>query len=278
MTMLLCFDGPIYKQLAETAPKDVICLPMDRKDFKDIVTKMKFSTEYEKGHIIFVMGDLQRIKPLFDIISPSFYFKQFKKVTMIFPDGAKPQWRKPLEQLSTLADKVIKMDTFNEHGCYLPINQWFWYSGTNKDIDFAFYGATGIYPERKRTIEYLRENGISIQHQFMPDMMEALRRTKVTLNFGNCLSGNTDLRKWQIKGRVWEAAMAKCVVIEPRNPETAKIFTDDEIVWYDDMKELPALVDSLMNDYCRRESLADRAFDKAKQYADPSIYWERLLN
>lgn len=277
MTMLLCFDGPIYKQLAETAPEEVICLPMDRKDFKDIVANMKFSTEYEKDHVIFVMGDLKRIKPLFDIVSPAFYFKQFKKVTLIFPDGTKPQWRKPMEQLSTLADKVVKMDVFNEHGCYLPIKKEYWYNDEPKDIDVAFYGSTGIYPERVKTIDYLKQSGIDVQHSFVPDMMEALRKTKLTINFGNCLSGNTQLKKWQIKGRIWEAAMAKCVVIEPRNPETAKIFTKDEIVWYDDMEELPGLIDALLRDDVWRYSISEKAFLTAKQYTNPDIYWERLL-
>lgn len=277
MTTLLCFDGPIYKQLAETAPDDVICIPMDKTDFKDIVAKMKFSVEYEKDHVVFVMGDLKRITPLFKIISPSFYFNHFDKVTMIFPDGSKPQWLKPMMQLSRLANKVVVMDSFNKHGCYLPIKKDYWHTGEVKDIDVAFYGSTDIYPERKNTLAYLRQAGIDIQHSFVPDMMEALRRTKITFNFGNCLSGNTELRRWQIKGRIWEAAMAKCVVIEPLNEETEKIFTNNEIIWYSDMKEIPGLVNMLLKDNDFRDYVAENAFQKAKQYADPDIYWGRLL-
>lgn len=275
--MLLCFDGIIYKQLAETAPEEVICLPMDRKDLKDIIAKMKYSTEYEKEHIIFVVGDLKRIKPLFDIVNPSFYFGHFNKVTMLFPDGAKPQWKKPIEQLSRLADKAVKMDSFNEYGCYLPIKKDYWYNDEAKNVDVGFYGTTDIYPERKNTLAYLKKSGIDVKHSFVPDMMAALRRTKITINFGNCLSGKTSLRKFHIKGRVWEAAMAKCVVIEPRNTETAKIFADDEIVWYDDMEELPGLIDALLRDDVWRYSISEKAFLTAKQYTNPDIYWGKLL-
>lgn len=287
-TALVCFKGPIMTQLTETAPNSVMPIPIDRMDFKNIVYGLKKSLNYE--NLIFVMGDLKRIMSIFKIIPPT-YFKEFKHVTMIFSDGVKPQWAKPMRQLSFLADKVILMDQYTDKrvdkiipGIYLPIHKKHWYNGQEKDIGLSFYGSTSIYPERRETLAFLENAGIKIvtgggeENQYPLNMMNELRRSKITLNFGNCLTGSQhNMRKFQIKGRIWEAAMAKCVVIEPRNPETVKIFTDKEIVWYDDMEELPELIGGLLMNSVRRKEIAEKAFDKAKQYADPDIYWRKLL-
>ena len=288
MTALVCFTGPIMTQLMETAPDSVTPIPINRYNFDDVMNGIEKSLDHER--LIFVMGDLKMTMALFRIVPPQ-YFKEFKHVIMIFADSMKPQWNKPLHQLAMFANQVVLMDRYTGdkqkkiiRDVYLPIHKKHWYNGEKKDVGLSFYGSTKIYPERKEVIEFLKGAGVDIvygggeENQFPLDMMHELRRSKITLNFGNCLSGSQhDRKKFQIKGRIWEAMMAKAVVIEPRNPETAKLFTSDEIMWYDDMKEIPAMVDMLLHDHAFRDYMAENAYQKAKKYADPEYYWGKLL-
>lgn len=199
MTALIGFSGPLMTQLAETAPESVTSYAMNRENFLDIIKNMKEASKHD--HIIFVMGDLKRIQALFKTLSAGHYFGNREKVTMIFADGAKPQWHKPMQQLSVLADQVVLMDQYNGFSggkvisdMYLPIHKKYWHNDEKKDVDFSFYGSMDIYPERKNTVAYLKESGVNIttgggaENKFPLDMMAELRRTKITLNFGNCLS------------------------------------------------------------------------------------------
>lgn len=280
MTTFVCFAGPIFDMFAGTAPKNVNCIAMDKKDFKQIVSTLKWAVENEFEHLVFVMGDLPKTVAIFRIIQASFFFYAFRRVTLIYADSQKPQWSDANNDLhlSVCGHRILRIDRFNDDEVYLPIHRNDWYKGEEKKTDISFYGTLNLYPERKETLEFLKGAGVNIHHEHVPNISKALCESKLTLNFGNCLSGRSGMYKPQIKGRVWEAMMAKCVVLERRNPEVAKLFTDDEIVFYDDMKELPSLIERLLSDYAWRDSIAEKAYQKAKKYADPAIYWERVLN
>lgn len=293
MILLIGFQGPIFTQLAETAPDNVIPHPLSRLSLNTIIDGLQMSLAHRCDEIIFIMGDLMATAFAFKAISPYKYFGKFKKVTMIFADGEKPQWVKHRKSFEELADKVVRMDVFNDEmdrkvipGIYLPIKKEDWHFGGGKDIDFAFYGSLALYSKRKEIISFLQDAKTGIitaggeETRYQIDMMDALRRTKVTLNFSSCISKpgkshNGEVS--QIKGRLWEAMVAKTVVIEDRNSESSKLFTDDEIVWYDDYREIPSLVDKLLTDYAWRETIVENAYRKATKYCDPDYYWGKLL-
>lgn len=291
-TVLISLDGPIFKQLSETAPEDFIRIPLSRNSLTEMVGGLKRAHQSKAENIIFIMGDLRTTLFLFRAVNPAFFFSAFKCVTMIFADGEKPQWTNNRIAFSKLAHKIVRMDTYNDdmpgviQGAYLPIKKSDWYMNEEKDIGFGFYGSLNLYTKRKEVIEYLKSANVPItigggeENKYSLDMMKELRRTKVTLNFSSCISKpgkSYDGEVHQIKGRVWEAAMAKCVLLEPYDSPASKIFNKDEIILYRDMSDIPGLVDKLLKNDDLRLSIAENAFQKAKQYADPDIYWGKLL-
>lgn len=290
-TVLTGTTGPLFRQLSETAPESVISVPLDLGDLQLMVDGINHILSLDDAdNIVFLMGNLVAIITLFKHVNPIRFFSRFKNVTMIFADGSKPVWVKPCKELTKLAHKVVMVDCYNDElggkvipGLYLPIKRIDWYTNQQKDINLAFYGSTKMYYDRREILNFLVGCGYKIKYgggmesNYKLDMMECLRRTSITFNFSNCETHPNMPKRHQIKGRIWEAAVSKAVILETRNNETASIFNDDEIVFYDDMRELPALIDRLQHDYVWRESLADKAYAKAIKYVDPDKYWEKLL-
>lgn len=107
------------------------------------------------------------------------------------------------------------------------------------------------------------------------DYLAAMRKAKITLNFCNC-NTRDGIQLHHVKGRIWEAAMTRTVIVETRNPATASLFTNNEIIWFENKEALPKLLDGLLADADRREARANRMFEKAARFVKPEHFWGKL--
>lgn len=239
--------------------------------------------------VVFICADTQRTINFFKRVTPKKIFSG-KRSIAVFADASKPIWKAFGKALLPHIDAYVTADCADNPfdsdkwipDVYLPIAEIEWAKESqDKPIDLGFYGSVQLYKERLETLKYLRESGLNpsigggIDGGYSLNFMGALRHTKVTINFSNCnVIGQNPIH--HIKGRVWEAAMARTAIIETRNDITPKLFTDEEITWFDRKEELPGLIRDLLSDDKRRNSMTARLFDKAKNYTDIESFWGRL--
>lgn len=269
--------SPLLNMYAKAAPSGTFIYTLDHWDK---IPKDK--------PIIFICADINRTIAFFKRVTPGELFRGVKSIA-IFADLSKPVWQSFGKALLPYIDAYVAADCVDTPldrdkwipDVYLPIPTSEWATNKPKPIDLGFYGSVELYDERKNVLDYLTASGLSPvvkggqESAYTLDFMDALRQTKVTINFSNCNTKNSQSIH-HVKGRVWEAAMARTAIIETRNPITSQLFTDQDITWFDKKEESPDLIRSLLNDDKRRNEMTDRMFDKAKNYTDPETFWDRL--
>lgn len=164
----------------------------------------------------------------------------------------------------------------------MPIREQDWAHATQPKLtDLGFYGSTEMFPERRETIDFLLNHGVKIavgggdETGYTLNFMEALRNTKLTINFSNC-NRSEGPPIHHVKGRIWEAAMSRTAIIETANPVTPKLFSNDEIVWFERKEELLPLIENLLTNDVRRQEMTERMFEKAKLHVAPDAFWAKF--
>jgi hypothetical protein len=241
--------------------------------------------------LIFVCANFQEAAAFFETVSPEDLFGEFQaKKTVIFADASKPFWQDLARYLIPVVDAYVTADCAATPfpaekwipDVYLPIPESEWASETEEKVDdLVFYGSVRMFKERQELLDYLRGQGVPVltgggqEFGYPLDFMAAMRRARITLNFSNCNTG-AGAKIHQVKGRVWEAAVSRTLIVESANPVTPRLFTRDEMIWFESKQELPALLRKLLSDDKLRSRMASRMFEKAIQLVKPEIFWSKL--
>jgi hypothetical protein len=107
-----------------------------------------------------------------------------------------------------------------------------------------FSGKIMGYRQRERMLNDLREYGVTVRlRENAKTGLDDFRRSLLDYAALVNMAGDRKTGLWQMKGRVIEAGMAGCVLLEQRNPVTAIHFIEgtDYLAW-DSPKELPGLI------------------------------------
>jgi len=246
---------------------------------------------YRHEPLIFVCANIFKAIAFFKAFSPGDFFGEFRaKKTVIFADAAKPVWQDFAKFIIPLVDAYVVADCAMTPlpaekwipNVYLPIPESEWASETGEKVDdVVFYGSVKLYKERQEVLDYLRGQGVPVlsgggmEQGYPLDFLAAMRRARITLNFSNCNTG-AGANMHHVKGRIWEAAVSRTLVVETANPVTPKLFTPDEMIWFESQEELPALLRKLLVDDKLRFQMTSRMFEKAAQLVKPEVFWTKI--
>jgi len=132
------------------------------------------------------------------------------------------------------------------------------------------------YGVRQQAAVWLAQAGVSIRPRddagsSVAEYHAALRQAVAVVN----MAADRKTGRWQMKGRVIEAGMAGCVLLEQRNPVTALRLTEgrDYLAW-DTPGELSALIEVV-----RRgdgEAMARRLHRKVTTELTAAAFWSRV--
>lgn len=280
------FQSPFFHVCIKAAPASaVICLAKPNKAALD-----ELSANLSEP-LVFICANYQEAISFFNVVPPKQFFGAFRnKKTLVFADASKPFWQALAQHLLPYVDAYATADCVDTPmprekwvpDIFMPIPESDWASSfEEKSVNLAFYGSITMFKERRETVDFLRMQGMPIdiqggqENEYALDYLEAMRKAKITLNFSNC-NTREGIQIHHVKGRIWEAAMSRTVIVETCNPATTSLFTNDEIIWFENKEELPQLLNGLLADQNGREAIANRMFKKATQFVKPEIFWGKL--
>ena len=149
-----------------------------------------------------------------------------------------------------------------------------------KDISVFFSGQIGDYRNnRKEYIDYLIKNGFG-KHIYtndratqmpMREYFEKMGRARIVLNF----SMSVDFH--QLKGRIFEAMLTNCLLLESRNPQIECFFRDGEhYVAYDSKEDLLDKILYFEKNPAEGERLAQNARDLVLKEFTTENFWQSV--
>lgn len=270
-------------------------------DFHDV-----FHVRYEPGDFLFhakewgpdvilVIAspaiDHTETKPLRDI-APSIY---------ILTDSPHPRDETLIQVKRDQAyDKIVALDGIQTRGVdfatLTPVSRH-WYEATpEKDIRFGFCGNPQSEQVLARWIPsgwrdhprwvVIREAGGALTWRKPPETEDSgdmtiyadfMLRTKIALNTawqGNTLSGSQKFPQ-HVKGRIIEAAWARCVLLENAGSPLKNWFPSDSYLTYEDGHEAARIARKLPDDVIG--CLADRLRVHAFKYYRPEQIYQQIF-
>jgi Glycosyl transferases group 1 len=280
------FPSPLLNACARAVPAGVpVCPVIPTPEAMDSL----FSHRHEP--LIFICANFQEAALFFANFSPGDFFGEFRaKKTIIFADASKPIWQDMAKSLLPVVDAYATADCVMTPlpaekwipDVYLPIPESEWASETEEKVDdVVFYGSVGMFKERQDVLQYLHGQGVPVltgggqEFGYPLDFMSTMRRARITLNFSNCNTGDGE-KIHHVKGRIWEAAVSRTLIVESANPITPKLFTHGEMTWFAKKEDLPALLRNLLLDDELRSKMTSRMFEKATHLVRPEIFWGKL--
>jgi glycosyltransferase involved in cell wall biosynthesis len=149
-----------------------------------------------------------------------------------------------------------------------------------KDISVFFSGQIGDYrSNRKEYVDYLLKNGFG-RHIYTndratqiskKDYFEIMGRARMVVNF----SMSVDFH--QLKGRVFEAIFAKCLLLESRNPQIECFFRDGEhYIAYDSKEDLLDKILYFGKNPAEAERIAQNARDLVLKEFTTENFWKSV--
>lgn len=152
--------------------------------------------------------------------------------------------------------------------------------GLPRDIPVSFLGSLSGRPERLQALSVLNAAGITVfqaggqRERLLPveEYARILMRSKMTLNFSNpepCC---------QLKGRVFEATLCGCLLVESENQETCKYLKP--MVDYISFKGEKDLVEKVCYYLCHeeeREAIARNGHRKVVFKYNAEVFWRTVL-
>ena len=149
-----------------------------------------------------------------------------------------------------------------------------------KDISVFFSGQIGDYRNnRKEYIDHLMKNGFG-KHIYtndratqmpMREYFEKMGRARIVLNF----SMSVDFH--QLKGRIFEAMLTNCLLLESRNPQIECFFRDgDHYVAYDSKEDLLDKILYFEKNPAEGERIAQNARDLVLKEFTTENFWKSV--
>lgn len=139
-----------------------------------------------------------------------------------------------------------------------------------------FAGKIVGYRQREKMLDAIREAGVTVQFRENTKMvLQAFRASLHSVAAVVNMAADRKTGAWQMKGRVIEAGMAGCVLLEQRNPVTAMHLNEGEdyLAW-DSPKELPALIARVRSGAA--DDIAHSLAEKVRTKFTAAAFWSRV--
>lgn len=151
--------------------------------------------------------------------------KKTSKVILLVPEASHPDWKAYLDKLENGTDLIVNLDgnydwdPERKHHTTLAIygQQPYWHIQHLKDIDVGFCGGPGAPGTmRQRLIDYLKEQNSITVFPFIEEpgtyqqYADFMKKCKIIVN----AAGSSGDKSKHVKGRVIEAGLARCCLLE----------------------------------------------------------------
>ncbi|NQU63938.1 MAG: glycosyltransferase family 1 protein [SAR324 cluster bacterium] len=198
-------------------------------------------------------------------------FSKFATLNIILDSYQPPQW-------------VQDKNKFKFKCMPAPYPQeWYLTVPKDRDIDISFIGCfSDSKLERKEYINYLLAKGIAVYviendgYSYIPreQYINYLLRSKITINF----SGNSNLKYHQIKGRVFEATLSGCLLLEYDNLETSNLFESYiEYVPFSSKIDLYNKILFYLNNVDEIDKIASKGKIKSLANYTGNHFWDKIV-
>jgi len=168
------------------------------------------------------------------------------------------------------------------------INMWtpqdlsFYYPTDNQDINVSFVGSTRRYHDRQYILSRAQKNcpellicGGQREQNLSPERYaEIIRKSKISLNFSLSLA-----RFFQTKGRIFEIFASNSMLLEFKNPSTAKLFEPNKD--YVEFENDEDLVDKIKYYLCHEEERKQISYNGYKKFMlnyTAKHFWDKIMN
>jgi hypothetical protein len=151
-----------------------------------------------------------------------------------------------------------------------------------RDIPVSFLGSIGSYRNvRAEYLDYLKAQHLDIYHTggqreqlvSLATYAETLRRSKISLNFSQSVSGTH-----QLKGRVFEVLFSGTLLMESENAETPQYFTPMvDYVVFDSKQDLADKVRYYLEHEDQRQRIAYNGYMKATTEYNHNVFWNKVM-
>lgn len=151
-----------------------------------------------------------------------------------------------------------------------------------QNIDISFVGSTG-YQDRKTMLENLlnMRNDVYIAGgqratRLSPEAYaKIIRSSKICLNF----SISPCQQYYQTKGRVYEVLASKSLLMESKNPSTAKLFEPNiDYIEFENSIDLNIKLNYYLSNEDERIKIATNGYKKYYKHYSSNLFWSTVMN
>lgn len=154
--------------------------------------------------------------------------------------------------------------------------------GATRDIEVSFIGSTRFRKDRRRTMDFLRRNGVDVflsggeqeQHVSLETYTDILRRSKVVLSFSRSTYGMTCMN-----ARPYEALSCGALLLEEQGFETVKMFVPgQEYVPFSSRHDLLRKIRRLLSDEAVRSEIARQGNARCARDYSAERFWRLVID
>jgi hypothetical protein len=155
----------------------------------------------------------------------------------------------------------------------------------SREIDVAFLGTTIGHSKRQSGIQALRNAGIEVcqgggQYGRRLDIRqyaEMYQNAKIVVNFSWTYDTIPVVTPYQLKGRIFEAALCGAMVLDSENPYSKLWFEPEELVTFSSEEDLVEKVKHYLEFEIIRQTTAYQGCKKVQDAYNPRRFWETVL-
>lgn len=276
-----------YLRFGNKSVQEYISNVIDENDIEVLVyqsapSDFHFSVEFfqllqEKVFTVMMLGDTAHFFDNRDI-----YYAQSMDLVIVYDCLEKYRFRQ------------YGIESMSFYSSY-DTNKYFRRDDVKKSIDVSFVGRLVNKMGRKEYIDYLIQNGISIEvfgtgsndgPVNLEKMVEIFNKTRINLSFSGISlrsalekEPNIKTRMKQVKGRVAEIALCGGLVLSEYVPGIEEVFEiDREIVVFHTKEEMLERTRYYLEHENEREKIANNGYVRALRDYDVSTAIPRLIN
>lgn len=170
----------------------------------------------------------------------------------------------------------------NHEHLWVPQDPNYFYKQEEQKIDVSFVGSTNNYPDRKHFLNYAKKEypnlflcGGQREGNLSAEVYaETIRSSKIGINFSLSLA-----KFYQTKGRVFEVTASCSMLLELKNPSTAKLFEPGkDYVEFETQLELVDKIRYYLEHEDERSQIAINGYNKYQSNYTAFHYWKKIMD
>lgn len=163
---------------------------------------------------------------------------------------------------------------------WVPQDLSFYYPAENQDIDVSFAGSTR-YNDRQYILTHAKKKypnllicGGQREQNLSPETYsEVIRRSKISLNFSLSPAGF-----FQTKGRIFEIFASNSMLLEFKNPSTAKLFEPNkDYIEFENDSDLVDKIKYYLSHEKERKEIAYNGHKKYHENYTSNHFWNKIM-